>query len=100
MIIIDNKQISDDVVGTQFVCDLNKCKGGCCEDGDAGAPLTEDELDFIRHSFKDVLPYINAEGKAEIERVGFFRYDQEFGWVTPTVNGGICAYGSRDENGI
>ena len=44
VIIIDNKQISDDVVETQFVCDLAKCKGGCCEDGDAGAPLDDEEL--------------------------------------------------------
>jgi hypothetical protein len=39
MIAIDNVLISDEVVEEQFVCDLNKCKGGCCEDGDAGAPL-------------------------------------------------------------
>lgn len=100
MISIGNILISDEVVEEQFVCDLDKCKGGCCEDGDAGAPLTEEELEFVRESFEQVLPYMNKEGRAEVERVGFYRYDQEFGWVTPTINGGICAYGSRDENGI
>ncbi len=100
MISIDNILISDEVVEAQFVCDLDKCKGGCCEDGDAGAPLTDEELEIIRQSFKEVLPYITEEGKIEIARVGFFRYDQEFGWVTPTINGGICAYGVRDEKGI
>ena len=39
LIAIDNVLISDDVVEAKFVCDLHKCKGGCCEDGDAGAPL-------------------------------------------------------------
>ena len=36
MIAIDNVLVSDDIVEAKFVCDLNKCKGGCCEDGDAG----------------------------------------------------------------
>jgi hypothetical protein len=38
MIAIDNVLVSEEIIEEQFVCDLNKCKGGCCEDGDAGAP--------------------------------------------------------------
>lgn len=100
MISIDNILISDDIIEEQFVCDLVKCKGGCCEDGDAGAPLSLEELEHVREAFNKVIPYLTAEGKSEIERVGLYRYDQEFGWVTPTINGGICAYGFRDEKGI
>jgi Protein of unknown function (DUF3109) len=100
MISIDNILISDEIVEEQFVCDLDKCKGGCCEDGDAGAPLTTEELENVRDAFNKIIPYLTPEGKAEIERTGLYRYDQEFGWVTPTVNGGICAYGFRDEKGI
>ncbi len=100
MIVIDNILISDDVVEAQFVCDLNKCKGGCCEDGDAGAPLTDEELDHVKESFEFVVHYLTAPGKAEIERQGLFRYDADFGWVTPTVDGGICAYGYKDKQGI
>ena len=51
MIIIDNKIISDDIVEAQFVCDLTKCKGGCCEEGDAGAPLTEEELKEVENNY-------------------------------------------------
>ena len=43
MIVIDNILVSDDVIEKQFVCDLNKCKGGCCEEGDAGAPLEDED---------------------------------------------------------
>jgi hypothetical protein len=100
MISIDNILVSDEVIEEQFVCDLDKCKGGCCEDGDAGAPLSIEELEFVKQAFNKVIPFLTAEGKAEIERTGLFRYDQEFGWVTPTINGGICAYGYRDEKGI
>lgn len=100
MIAIDNKLISDLVVQEQFVCDLSKCKGGCCEDGDAGAPLEVEELQHIIYNFESIKPYLTKEGIKEIEKQGKYLYDEEFGWVTPTINGGICAYGLRDENGI
>jgi len=100
MIAIDNKLISDEVIEEQFVCDLNKCKGGCCEDGDAGAPLEKWELEELLEHYDVIKEYLTPEGIAEIRRVGKYMYDDEFGWVTPTINGGICAYGLKDENGI
>ena len=100
MIAIDNKLISDDVLQAQFVCDLNKCKGGCCEDGDAGAPLEIEELNELISNYEVIKPYLTLEGVKVIEKQGKYIYDTEFGWVTPTVNSGICAYGIRDEKGI
>ena len=100
VIAIDNVLISDDVVEARFVCDLHKCKGGCCEDGDAGAPLEKEERQFIDQYFAVIRPYLTPEGVEEIERQGKYLYDREFGWVTPTVNGKICAYGYRDRQGI
>jgi len=100
VIAIDNILVSDLVVEEQFVCDLNKCKGGCCEDGDAGAPLTKEELKEIDKILDIVKPYLTKEGLAAIERTGKYEYDREFGWVTPTIGGKMCAYGYRDANGI
>ncbi|MBA4197028.1 MAG: DUF3109 domain-containing protein [Chitinophaga sp.] len=99
MISIDNALISTEVIEEQFVCDLNKCKGACCEDGDAGAPLSNEELDFILKSYEAAKTYMTEEGIKETERQGKYVYDKEFGWVTPTVNGGICAYGFKDKKG-
>lgn len=84
----------------QFVCDLNYCKGGCCEDGDSGAPLEKEELQILRDIYQSVKPYLSPEGIEVLEREGLFVYDQEFGWVTPTVGGRICAYGFRDKQGV
>ena len=100
MIAIDNKLVSDEIVEKHFVCDLIKCKGGCCEDGDAGAPLELDELDELIHNYEIVKPYLTPEGIKAIEKKGKYVYDKEFGWVTPTIKGEMCAYGYRDENGI
>jgi Protein of unknown function (DUF3109). len=100
MISIDNVLISDQVVEEHFVCDLIKCKGGCCVDGDAGAPLENSELKELNDAYKFVAPYLTKESIAEVERQGKYIYDQEFGWVTPTVSSGMCAYGIKDARGI
>ena len=100
MIAIDNVLLSDKIVTDQFVCDLNKCKGACCVDGDAGAPLDRKELKNIDEVFDSVLPYLNETSKKEIEKQGRYVYDTEFGWVTPTINSQICVYGITDNNGI
>jgi hypothetical protein len=100
VIAIDNVIVSDDVVEAKFVCDLHKCKGGCCEDGDAGAPLEKEERKYLDQYFSAISPYLTKEGLAEIDRHGKYLYDSEFGWVTPTINGKICAYGYRDQQGI
>ncbi len=100
MIRIGDVLISDQVVEEQFVCDLIKCKGGCCVDGDAGAPLGDDELSELNKAFKEVLPYLSKESVKELERQGNYIYDNEFGWVTPTVSSGMCAYGITDAKGI
>jgi len=100
MIAIDNKLVSDELIEEQFVCDLSKCKGGCCVDGDAGAPLNEDELDRINEVHDAVLPYLTDESRRELERQGRYVYDKEFGWVTPTIGGNICVYGITDKDGV
>jgi hypothetical protein len=100
MIAIDNVLISDQVIEEHFVCDLVKCKGGCCVDGDAGAPLENNELKELKSVYNKVSSYLTKEGRLKIESEGKYIYDSEFGWVTPTISNGMCAYGVVDEKGI
>lgn len=100
MIKIENTLISDEVIEEQFVCDLVKCKGGCCVDGDAGAPLANDELEKLQLTYPHVAPYLSEESKQTITKKGLYSYDQEFGWVTTVVASGMCAFGVKAENGI
>lgn len=100
MISIGDVLISDQVTEEQFVCDLTKCKGGCCVDGDAGAPLGDKELEELDKAYKQVVPYLTKESITELERQGKYIYDKEFGWVTPTVSSGMCAYGITDGKDI
>jgi hypothetical protein len=99
MIAIDNVLLSDELVEEHFVCDLTKCKGGCCVDGDCGAPLTEEEAQTIARIYPDIKSSLTQEYIPEIEKQGTHTWDNEYGFVTPTVNGGICVYGYTDELG-
>ena len=100
MIAIDNILVADAVISEQFVCDLSKCKGACCVDGDAGAPLENDELDKLNEVYDAVLPYLNETSIKELERQGRYVYDREYGWVTPTINSKVCVYGIHDKDGV
>lgn len=102
MIIIDNKIISDDIAEAQFVCDLSKCKGGCCEEGDAGAPLSDEELEEVERNFETIKPYMTKDAIEEVEKNGFYTHSEEFGWVTPTLasDNEICVYAFREKNGL
>jgi hypothetical protein len=100
MIAIDNVLLSDEIVEEHFVCDLDKCKGGCCVDGDCGAPLSKEETKILAKIYPKIKPYLSAEYVAEIDKQGTHTMDDEFGYVTPTINGGICAYGYTDDLGI
>lgn len=100
MIVIDNVLISDEIVEEQFVCDLHKCKGGCCVDGDAGAPLERKELKELNAAYAEVEDYLTEEGRQQIEKDGKYIYDAEFGWVTPVLANGMCVYGTIDKSGI
>ena len=98
MIQIDDKIISFDVFEKKFVCDLSTCKGACCVEGDAGAPLTNKELDVLPYIYDQVKPYMRTEGIVEIEKQGFFVVDGDGDNTTPLVNNKECAFVVFDEN--
>lgn len=99
MIHIGNITISDDLVDQHFFCDLEKCKGACCIEGDAGAPLNADEVVLLPQIIDRIKPYLRKEGIEAIEQQGTFVIDFEQETVTPLIKGNECAY-VIFENGI
>ena len=93
MIIIDKVAVSDAVVEEQFTCDLHKCKGACCVEGDSGAPLENDEMLILEEDYRFFKDRLTEEGRKVIESVGHFVFDKESGKMkTPLINGKACAY--------
>lgn len=101
MIIIDEILIQDQVLEKKFVCQLDKCKGACCWEGDYGAPLTADEVDHIAEALEQIWPYISEEGRQVIKEKGAHHYYKSYNEQgTPLMDDGRCAYMNKDENGI
>lgn len=101
MIQIDDKLISEDIFSEEFVCNLSKCKGACCVEGDVGAPLDKAETKILEDIFEAVKPYLRPEGVAALEEQGTWTTDPMDGdYVTPMVEGKECAYVIFDDQGI
>ncbi|MCC5927605.1 MAG: DUF3109 family protein [Cyclobacteriaceae bacterium] len=100
MIIVDRAILSDDIAENFFVCNLEKCKGACCVEGDLGAPLEDEELETMEEIYDEVKPYMREEGIAAVEAQGKYVLDEDGDYSTTTVNGKECAYAIYDERGI
>ncbi|WP_047418127.1 DUF3109 family protein [Cellulophaga sp. Hel_I_12] len=92
--------VSEEIIEKEFVCNLSACKGACCVDGDAGAPLEEKETEILVDIYQKVKPFLRAEGIAVIEDEGAFVKGEDGEWETPLVNGSECAYVVFSEDGI
>src|SRR5215207_9272128 len=92
--------VSDDIREREFVCNLDKCKGACCVEGDYGAPLDEDELEILEEIYPKVKPYLSAAGIREIEKQGTHTTDCDGDLVTPVIDGRECVYAIYDKKGI
>ena len=101
MIQIDDKLISEDIFSEEFVCNLTKCKGACCVEGDIGAPLDKNEAEILDKIYDKIKPYLTEDGIKAIEEKGTWEIDPHDGdYVTPMVGNRDCVYVTYDEKGI
>jgi hypothetical protein len=92
MLEIGRTIVSLDILEKHFLCDLMKCKGACCVEGDSGAPVTPEEEKAIQENFPEVEPYLPLNHCDEIRKQGFAVIDFDGDLVTPLVNNKQCAY--------
>ena len=90
--------ISEDIIKKDFVCNLSACKGACCIDGDAGAPLEKEEAIILEEIYPKVKPFLRKEGIKVIESQGAFITTEKGELETPLINGADCAYVIFDEH--
>ena len=89
--------VSEEIIEKDFVCNLSACKGACCVDGEAGAPVTEEEKNILNDIYPKVKSFLRPEGIAEIEKQGTYVKGADDDWETPLINGADCAYVIFDE---
>lgn len=84
--------VSEDIIEKEFVCNLGACKGACCIEGEAGAPVTKEEVAILKEIYPKVKPYLRPEGIKAIEGQGTHVVTDLSELETPLVNGKECAY--------
>jgi len=89
--------ISSDILTEMFCCDLSACKGQCCIEGDAGAPVTLDEIGEIEDALDETWSDLSATAQAVIDKQGVAYTDQEGDLVTSIVNGKDCVFTYYDD---
>ena len=91
--------LSSDILTERFCCDLSDCKGACCVEGDAGAPVTLEEIAEIEDCLDDVWSDLSASAQAVIDKQGVAYNDPEGELVTSIVRGKDCVFTYYDELG-
>ncbi|MGN0036159.1 MAG: DUF3109 family protein [Bacteroidaceae bacterium] len=99
MIQIDDVLVSFDVFQERFCCQVDACKGECCVEGDAGAPLEEDEVKELEKALPVIWDDLSPEARAVIERQGVCYRDSDGDLVTSIVNGKDCVFTYYNEQG-
>lgn len=100
MLQIDDTIISLDLVEERFVCDLVSCKGICCVEGDAGAPLEQDEIEKLNEVLPHVWDDLPKSSQKVIKKQGVFYIDDDNEPVTSIVNGKECVFAYKEKTGI
>ncbi len=94
---IDGILISSDILTEKFCCDLSACKGRCCIEGDAGAPVTTDEVMEIENVLDKVWGDMSASAQTVVDKQGVAYTDEEGDLVTSIVNGKDCVFTYYDD---
>jgi hypothetical protein len=92
MLMVGDVIVHTDIVTEFFCCNIEKCKGRCCEEGDAGAPVTLDEIAYIEDQLDNIWPSLNAQAQAVIDKQGVAYSDPEGELVTSIIGSCDCCF--------
>lgn len=97
---IQDTLVSLDLAEKFFCCDLEQCKGECCIEGDAGAPVTDEEVAEIERILPEIKDDLLPQARAVVEEQGVSYIDEEGDRVTSIVNGRDCAFTCYAPGGV
>lgn len=89
---VDGVLVSTEILTEPFCCDLDECGGQCCVEGDAGPPITLDEIAYMEESMEAAWPYMSEEGRKVVDSQGVAYTDREGALVASIVGERDCAF--------
>ena len=92
--------LSEDIAKAKFACNISRCKGACCVVGDAGAPVSKDEIPVLRKAFKQLKDHLSPEAVAVVEEQGVVQGDTKKGYELSCIESGECIFVQKDDKGV
>jgi len=92
--------LSEDIATAKFACNISRCKGACCVVGDAGAPVSKDEIPVLRKAFKQLKDELSPEAVDVVEMHGVVQGDTKNGYEISCIGSGECIFVQKDPRGV
>lgn len=90
--------LSEDIATAKFACNINRCKGACCVVGDAGAPVSKQEIPVLRKAFRKLKSQLAPEAVEVVKEIGVVQGDNQNGYEISCIESGECVFVQKDEN--
>lgn len=100
MIRVDDVILSEDIATAKFACNISRCKGACCVVGDAGAPVSKEEIPVLRKAFRVLKKGLHPEAVKIAESEGIVIGNAKEGYQISCIETGECIFVQKDENGV
>lgn len=100
MIRVQDVILSEDIATAKFACNISRCKGACCVIGDAGAPVSKEEIPVLKKAFNELKSQLAPEAVKTAERDGVVLGNQKDGYELNCIDTGECIFVQKDENGV
>jgi hypothetical protein len=100
MIRVGDVILSEDIATSKFACNLSRCKGACCVVGDAGAPVSKEEIPVLRKAFRTLKKELNPEAVKIAEKEGVVKGSAKDGFEITCVESGECIFVQKDDQGV
>lgn len=100
MIRVKDVILSEDIASAKFACDVSRCKGACCVVGDAGAPVSKNEIPVLRKAFEMLMDQLDPEAVKKAEREGVVQGNGKSGYEISCIDSGECIFVQKTEEGV
>lgn len=96
MLMVGDVIVHTDILTEYFCCDIPKCHGRCCEEGDSGAPVTLEEIAYIEEELDRIWPRMNAQAQSVIDQQGVAFTDPDGELVTSIIGTRDCCFRGQE----
>lgn len=100
MIRVGDVILSEDIATAKFACNISRCKGACCVVGDAGAPVSKEEIPVLRKAFRELKGVLDPEAVKVAEKEGIVKGNANDGFEITCIESGECIFVQKDQQGV